>query len=229
MTLAQLIARVAQAGKRIQHFSATATLADRRIKRWRKAYLAAVTTGGVTNEVAKQKARKRIIYWKARKYKAEDLRRNWKTLLARRRAQKKRYQHNHPPVDADGFATWHNPNGLDVLVAPWMVGIERGPDGKKVNWLLLAMQHGWSGNLTSGVRTAAHSVELCLEICGARSCPGRCAGETSNHNCDRGCPSPEGAIDAEDYFKLKAIFEEIGAPLQNQLPDDPVHFSYTGH
>lgn len=231
MTLKDFTARVSQAVRRVAHFSATVALADRRIRHWRAEYERTVDHPEVFFDAAgsRRKARKRIIYWKARKYRAEDLRKNWRRLLKRRREQKARYQKNHPPLDPDGFAFWLNPDGNIVLVAPWMVGRAPGPDGKHVNWLERAKDLGWDGWINSGVRTAAHSIELCEEICGAPSCAGRCAGATSNHNCDKGCPEPEGAIDVRDFNRFRAIMEEINAPLRNALPLDPVHFSYTGH
>lgn len=223
MTLKDFTARVRQAVSRVTHYSATVSLANRRIKHLRNRQ--------VTASVAdKQKLRRRIIYWRTRRAKALDLRVNWRDILTRRRAQKKRYQKNHPGFDhSTGGFLWVNPDGTEVPVPLWMVGWADGPDGDRHDWLAHAKRLGWNGYVTSGIRTAAHSVELCEQICGAPSCPGRCAGVTSNHVCDHGCPEPSGAIDVEDYFQFGAIMAEIGAPLRNDLPSDPVHFSYTGH
>lgn len=231
MTLKDFTARVRQAIARVTHFSATIALANRRIKHWRAEYLATFKHPGrfYDPQGSRQKARRRIIYWKTRRKRAEDFRRNWRTLLKRRRAQKRRYKKNHPPLSGEGFARWLNPDGTIVLVAPWMVGLADGPNGKRHNWLAHAKRLGWSGLITSGVRTPEHSVELCEEMCGAPSCPGRCAGLTSNHNCDHGCPYPEGAIDTPDFARFGAIMEEIGGPLRNDLPIDPVHYSVSGH
>lgn len=227
MSLREYTDRVKAAVARVSHYSATITLADRRIKRWRKEYLIAnraVEKAEPDAEAKRTRIRKKLIYWKARKFKAEDLRHNWRDILKGRRAAKRRYLKNHPPLDTNGFATY---DGLPV--APWMVGLVTGPDGTKTNWLAEAKRHGWKGTVVSGVRTAAHSVELCEAMCGSTSCPGRCAGATSNHNCSPGCPEPEGAIDVTDFSTFKAIMQEIGAPLKNDLPIDPVHFSFTGH
>lgn len=233
MSLKEFTERVKQAVRRVTHFSATIALAERRIKRWREEYMDAnhrLGKRGLTDaqrrraEEDRTDARKRIIYWKARKFKAEDLRRNWRDILSRRRAQKKRFIKNHPPVDSDGFAEWRG-----VPVAPWMVGAAPGPNGTRVNWLQKYVDHGWSGEINSGVRTPEHSEELCLQMCGASSCPGRCAGRSSNHNCTDGCPYPQGAIDVGDFNTFKAIGPMIGSPLRNDLPIDPVHFSVSGH
>lgn len=106
-------------------------------------------------------------------------------------------------------------------------------DGKPVaNWLIpyldWARKHGWSGQLVSGWRDPVYSEHLCYEICGAPSCPGRCAGRASNHS---GSDKPRGAVDVSDYATFGSlmrtcpheprIFNALGA-------QDPVHFSATG-
>lgn len=219
MTLSEYIAKVRQAAARVVHHAAGVSLAERRIKRWHKAYDAA--TPGTP---AAKRDRAKVIFWKAHELRAEDFLRNWKVILKRRRKAKAKWLRAHPPLTPEGFALWRG-----VAVAPWMVGEAPGPDGKTVNWLQLSVDHGWSGVVTSGVRTATHSVELCEAMCGATSCPGRCAGATSNHNCSNGCAYPEGAIDVGDYYKFGAIQREIGSPLRNELPVDPVHYSVSGH
>jgi hypothetical protein len=60
-------------------------------------------------------------------------------------------------------------------------------DGVAVaNWLIpyltWARQHGWRGRLNSGWRSPEHSEQPCRAMCGAPSCPGRCAGRASNHS-----------------------------------------------
>lgn len=122
------------------------------------------------------------------------------------------WQKNHP-TPVSGWATW---NG--IAIAAWMKP-----------WLEKSQAHGWTGYVTSGVRTPAHSVELCYAMCGASSCPGRCAGASSNHNCTAGCPYPTGAVDVTDYYNFERIQYEIGSPLRNHLPADPVHFSVSGY
>lgn len=104
-------------------------------------------------------------------------------------------------------------------------------DGKQVvesaaHWLWLSRQHGWVGSLVSGYRTPEYSESLCYAMCGAPSCPGRCAGRATNH-AKTTYPGP--AVDVSDYGNFERIQFEIGSPLRNDLPIDPVHFSPSGH
>lgn len=97
--------------------------------------------------------------------------------------------------------------------------------------LTRAREHGWGGVLVSGYRTPQHSQDLCFAMCGAPSCPGRCAGLSSNHCCPPSfkCQRPEGAADVTLYDQLLEILRRIGSPLKGgMLPSDPVHFSATG-
>ena len=91
-----------------------------------------------------------------------------------------------------------------------------------------ARQNGWKGTLNSGFRDPAYSEKLCISMCGAPSCPGRCAGRASNH---AGNTNPAGAVDVSDYVTFgqlmrrcpysPRIFNALGA-------QDPVHFSTSG-
>lgn len=113
----------------------------------------------------------------------------------------------------NGFATFDG-----KTVAAWMVP-----------WLLKSRQAGWQGVVVSGVRTPAYSIQLCYNMCGAPSCPGRCAGANSNHNMLPTQGYPYGALDVSDYYNFERIQWSIGSPLRNDLPIDPVHFSVSGH
>lgn len=93
-------------------------------------------------------------------------------------------------------------------------------------WLKKSREHGWNGTVTSGYRTPEYSESLCQNMCGAPSCPGTCAGRSSNHS---GKDYPAGAVDVTDYNNFERIQFEIGSPLRNDLPYDPVHFSTNGH
>lgn len=145
-------------------------------------------------------------------------------------AKKLRAEHKlSQQIDADGFARYVAPSGREWKVAAWMVGAKVGPDGRRVNWLKKSQKHGWSGELYSGARTPAYSRSLCEAMCGAPSCPGKCAGESSEHS-QAGPPDPGwGAIDAQDYERFGSIQREIGSPLRNDLPSDRPHYSTTGH
>jgi peptidoglycan hydrolase-like protein with peptidoglycan-binding domain len=91
-----------------------------------------------------------------------------------------------------------------------------------------ARQNGWKGTLNSGFRDPVYSEKLCMSMCGAPSCPGKCAGRASNH---AGNSNPSGAIDVSDYVTFgqlmrrcpysPRIFNALGA-------QDPVHFSASG-
>lgn len=152
-----------------------------------------------------------------------------RTAVMKKREQKRaagwkkfRHEHLHPPLDRDGISEWQG-----VFVPSWLVGKAKGPDGKIVHWLDKIVAHGWRGSIASGVRTAAHSEELCFQICGAPSCSGTCAGRSSNHVVEG--PSDWGALDVSDYDTFGRVCREIGCPLRNDLPADPVHYSPSGH
>lgn len=128
----------------------------------------------------------------------------------------------HPPDDPDHISTFEG-----VSVAAWMVGKDVGPDGSHINWLQKIRDAGWHGTVVSGARTAAHSEELCFAMCGQPSCSGTCAGRSSNHVVDAGFP--DGAVDVSEYTVFGQKAREVGAPLINDLPADPVHYSPSGH
>lgn len=110
-----------------------------------------------------------------------------------------------------GVATY---NGKQV--AAWMVP-----------YLKKAERAGWDGCLASGYRDPNYSEKLCYDMCGAPSCPGTCAGKSSNHS---GRVYPAGAIDVCNPGSFQAAANKIkGFPLKNDLPADPVHFSVSGH
>lgn len=106
-------------------------------------------------------------------------------------------------------------------------------DGRKVAawlkpYLEWARDHGWRGTLNSGWRDPAYSESLCMRMCGAPSCPGRCAGRASNHS---GSVKPAGAIDVSDYYTFGALMRRcpFSPRIFNALgAQDPVHFSASG-
>lgn len=105
-----------------------------------------------------------------------------------------------------------------VPVAKWMIP-----------YLEWARANGWAGRLTSGWRDPHFSQSLCESICGAPTCPGRCAGLTSNHV---GSAPPKGAVDVTDYGTFGSLMARcpIQPHLQNLISaTDPVHFSVSGH
>jgi hypothetical protein len=105
-------------------------------------------------------------------------------------------------------------------------------DGRPVatwlrRYLVWAREHGWRGQLISGWRSPEHSEQLCFEICGRPTCPGRCAGRASNHSKTQ---RPHGAVDVSDYARFGELMERIPyrPRIFNALPADPAHFSSTG-
>jgi hypothetical protein len=105
----------------------------------------------------------------------------------------------------------------DVPCANWMIP-----------YLSFAREHGWAGKLQSGFRDPAFSESLCQKMCGAPSCPGRCAGRSSNHS---GSVKPKGAIDVSDFERFGRLMAAcpLSPRLRNDLPIDRVHYSATGH
>jgi hypothetical protein len=105
-------------------------------------------------------------------------------------------------------------------------------DGKLcASWLIpyltWAREHGWQGKLNSGWRDPVYSEGLCLKMCGAPTCPGRCAGRTSNHAGD---VKPKGAVDVSDYVRFGQLMAQcpLSPRIRNNLPKDLVHFSVSG-
>ena len=106
-------------------------------------------------------------------------------------------------------------------------------DGRKVAaWMVpyleWARKHGWKGTLVSGWRDPAYSEQLCLRMCGAPTCPGRCAGRLSGHV---GKTKPNGSVDVSDYVRFGSLMRS--APFNPKLKNllgarDPVHFSVSG-
>jgi hypothetical protein len=95
-------------------------------------------------------------------------------------------------------------------------------------YLVWARQNGWKGTLSSGWRDPAYSEHLCLQMCGHATCPGKCAGRTSNH---AGSVKPAGAIDVSDYVTFGHLMARCpySPRLQNKLgARDPVHYSVSG-
>lgn len=122
----------------------------------------------------------------------------------------------------------------------WTVRFRRGVgtfDGIPVaRWMIPKLQWArdsgrWLGQLVSGWRSPAYSEHLCIAMCGQPTCPGRCAGRTTNHAKD---VMPDGALDVTHYEEFAAAMREApestGPPILNDLgPADPVHFSHSGH
>jgi peptidoglycan hydrolase-like protein with peptidoglycan-binding domain len=115
----------------------------------------------------------------------------------------------------------NQPAGIDTFdgkqVAAWMKP-----------YLVWARENGWSGELNSGWRDPAYSERLCLDICGAPRCPGRCAGRSSNHS---GSVKPAGSIDVSNPAQFGELMKRCPyePKLINRLgAKDPWHYSVSG-
>lgn len=84
----------------------------------------------------------------------------------------------------------------------------------------------WKGHVVSGWRDPLYSERLCYSMCGHPTCPGRCAGQSSRHS---GIEYPNGAADVDDFWRLQAECRRLNLRIQNDLPNDRVHFSSDGH
>lgn len=132
---------------------------------------------------------------------------------------KLRELHRHPVVKEG----WVEFDGHQV--AGWMVEQALKP----------ARDSGvWKGSVYSGFRDPVYSEHLCIVMCGAPTCPGRCGGKSSNHS---GPPSfkgvkYEGAVDVTDAAGLRRWCNAHGNPIRGGgevLPSDTPHFSRVGN
>lgn len=123
-------------------------------------------------------------------------------------------------------------NSIAGKFAPGVGSFDGRPVAKcAIPYLEYARAHGWEGGLNSGWRNPLYSRSLCINMCGAPSCPGKCAGTSSNHvgsTCDNF------AIDVSDYVRFGQIMKSMPIPpgkhqIWNALGSrDPVHFSPSG-
>lgn len=98
-----------------------------------------------------------------------------------------------------------------------------------IPYLQWARAHGWQGRLVSGYRTPAYSESLCYRMCGRPSCPGRCAGRSTNHAWAQ---PGRFAVDVSDYVRFGRVIR--GCPIRPAIYNrlgalDPVHFSPSGN
>jgi hypothetical protein len=83
----------------------------------------------------------------------------------------------------------------------------------------------WPGISYSGYRTPEYSEALCLAMCGAPTCPGRCAGRNTNH---AKLVKPGGATDVTYSTQLSQWEAAHNYPSRHTLPFDLPHHSLTG-
>ena len=123
------------------------------------------------------------------------------------RQKRREYERQHQQAPQTGVGTYDG-----KPIAAWMIPTMNA-----------ARSNGWGGTLTSGYRSPAYSTALCYQICGAPTCPGRCAGATSNHTKNA---RPDGAVDVSDPYG----FDSAQGTLHNNLgAADPWHFSSSGY
>lgn len=204
MTRAKVQARLRKIRARLAELSRAEKFRHGRTAYWKARY-----------QVARDPEKKR---WYLHKYRtSRDL--GWKidhtkAVLHRRAEQKLSWLRKHPPP--------LDPDGDDLIQI----------DGKQVaeevgrEVLRIRAAGRWKGYIVSGYRTPAYSQQLCYQICGRPSCPGLCAGTSSNHTRKGG---RNGAVDLTDYFTFAAECRRLGSWLENHLPRDLVHFSDSGN
>jgi hypothetical protein len=204
-------AKLKRAQARRKHFD---QVADREHKKWVKAKKEKRRQNAARAKRRARRASRKAAWWDEQ---ADDLRDGYKKAVKRREGVKRRIAARKQQQSPGGFTTPDKPwNSLNRPVCGWFVPI-----------LDEARQRGWRGYVVSGVRTPEYSVQLCRNICGSDSCPGLCAGRSSNHNATS-CEKPQGAIDVTDYYTLSSVLRQMGNPIFNDLPIDRVHFSATG-
>jgi len=154
--------------------------------------------------------RQRLYHPNARKYSTyKRVRRGQERRIKQRRLNKK---NDHAGNKNPGVTRWHG-----VLVANAAVPI--------LDW---CKEQGWQGWLASGWRDPRYSQSLCMRMCGRPSCPGLCAGTSSNHV---GNTPQRFAVDVTFYWDFRRIVARcpIKPRIWNRLPRDPVHFSPSGN
>lgn len=201
-----------KAGKRAAHFE---KLAKQGIEEWRRADKRGDAVGRAKAKRKTKRAHRKLAFWDEV---ADDAREGLAVAVKRRAHQRRKLRELSKPRPQPGSA------GFTVI------------DGREVpNWMVEGVlemrQRGlWSGIIVSGRRTPEYSRQLCRNMCGADSCPGRCAGLSSNHTCPPSFTGryPEGALDVTDYYRFGAGCRIVGLDLRNDLPVDRVHYSVSG-
>lgn len=137
-----------------------------------------------------------------------------KDARARKQKRKERKKAERNPYDRNGGGIVAFDSTVDGVVE-WIA------------WELTeARRAGWSGYAFSGYRSPEKSEAICYAMCGAPSCPGRCAGRSSKH-AEKG--NGGGAADITAPAQFEEIAFRLGLRLHNDLPADLPHMSATGH
>jgi hypothetical protein len=206
---------IKRALRRVRHKIARVVLGlevcERRIKHFKRTMRSAGAS-----RADKERAERYLRRWQKRQTWLRDKHIFLQTVLHRRLAKKRKWLKEHPPQPKTGAVIFDG-----KPCAAWIAEI-----------LTAARASGvWRGYMLSGVRTSSESVALCEAMCGAPSCPGRCGGTASNHNCDV-CGDGEGAADVTDPAGLQRYCREHDLPLRGNgevLSADLNHFSRAGN
>jgi hypothetical protein len=145
---------------------------------------------------------------------------NYELGIQRRETQRKVWEdHQHPSQQELGELVWKDGH----YVVRWI---------GEINDEVRHAGH-WQGYIESGWRSPEYSEHLCEVMCGAPTCPGRCAGKSTNH-AKKGFML--GAEDVTDYVTFRSELHRLDlwgqdepGHLCNILPNDPVHFSAHGN
>jgi peptidoglycan hydrolase-like protein with peptidoglycan-binding domain len=185
---------------------------------------------GVEGPATKQRLR-RVKYYLGYRG-AEQRSDSYTPELLKHMAHPRSARHANPAKLARALARRRKQHKLAARAAAPAAGVATF-DGKPVAaWLKpyldWARAHGWQGTLNSGYRTPEYSEHLCYGMCGAPSCPGKCAGRSSHHSIR---VKPGGSIDVSDYVKFGELMRQCpySPRIFNNLPNDRVHYSSTGN
>jgi hypothetical protein len=124
---------------------------------------------------------------------------------------------------------WVAQNRVKSYVKPGVGRFDGRPVAKcAIPLLKWARDNGWRGRLNSGWRDPKYSQSLCYAMCGRPSCPGKCAGMSSNHV---GNSPSRFAMDVSDYVRFGQLMRQC--PLKPKVHNslgvrDPVHYSPSG-
>lgn len=222
--------------KRARHKLARAVLgletAHRRVKHHRKMrdHYQSIVDDQPGSGIATAAERKRdraaslLHKWQKRQTKLRD-RHIYIQLVLDKRARKKHkwlvaHKDDFPP--GEGGGEWVEFDGHEL--PKWMAEINQ--EARDAGY--------WNGYAFSGRRSKEYSQELCENMCGAPTCPGKCAGIYTNH---AGPPTwmgvkYEGAEDVSDPEGLIRFCRAKNKPLRGAgevLPDDRPHCSHEGN
>ena len=213
MTLTEINNKIQVAKRKLARAVSGLTVAKRRIRHFKKRERIFAGRGDTKSAA---RANRYLRRWQKRQTKIHARRLYIQLVLDKRLKAKHEWLKKHPQHQFPD-------HGLVTLdghqVASWIAEI-----------CVEAREAGyWNGYIISGWRSKQYSRELCENMCGAASCPGRCAGESTNHT---GIDYPAGAVDVTDSAGLIRFARAKGKPLHGAgevLPYDTPHCSYAGN